>query len=68
MVDTALVSDLIYSASQYDEEWLLVVGDDIDLVPGIFTAESFLNGTGRKVIYMRSEDHWCVKCNDLILR
>ncbi len=52
MVDTALVSDLIYLAADDDDSWLVVVGQDADLVPGILTAEGLLQGTDRRIIYL----------------
>jgi len=52
MVDTALVSDLIHLAIEDDGSWLVVVGQDADLVPGILTAEGLLQGTDRRVIFL----------------
>lgn len=52
MVDTALVSDLLYLAADNDGSWLVVVGQDADLVPGILTAEGLLQGTDRRVVYL----------------
>lgn len=52
MVDTALVSDLIHLAIDDDGSWLVVVGQDADLVPGILTAEGLLHGTDRRVIFL----------------
>lgn len=52
MVDTALVSDLIHLAIDGDRSWLVVVGQDADLVPGILTAEGLLQGTDRRVIFL----------------
>lgn len=52
MVDTALVSDLIFLAMEDDDSWLIVVGQDADLVPGILTAEGLLQGTDRRVIFL----------------
>ena len=52
MVDTALVSDLIHLAVEDDGSWLVVVGQDADLVPGILTAEGLLHGTDRRVIFL----------------
>lgn len=52
MVDTALVADLIYLAMEDDRSWLVVVGQDADLVPGILTAEGLLHGTDRRVIFL----------------
>lgn len=52
MVDTALVADLIHLALEDDGSWLVVVGQDADLVPGILTAEGLLYGTDRRVIFL----------------
>ena len=52
MVDTALVSDLIHLAVEDDGSWLVVVGQDADLVPGILTAEGLLQGTDRRVMFL----------------
>lgn len=52
MVDTALVSDLIHLAAEDDGSWLVVVGQDADLVPGILTADGLLQGTNRRVIFL----------------
>lgn len=52
MVDTALVSDLIHLAIEDDGSWLIVVGQDADLVPGILTAEGLVHGTDRRVIFL----------------
>ncbi|MEG8040477.1 hypothetical protein QP166_14420 [Sphingomonas sp. LR60] len=51
MVDTALISDLLLLAIENDGSWLVVVGQDADLVPGILTAEGLLHGTDRRTIY-----------------
>ena len=52
MVDTALVSDLLHLAMDQDRSWIVVVGQDADLVPGILTAEGMLFGTDRRVFYL----------------
>ena len=51
MVDTALVADLIHLALESDESWLVVIGQDADLVPGILAADGLLHGTDRRVIF-----------------
>jgi len=67
MVDTALVSDLIYAASQQIESsWLIVLGEDIDLIPGIYTAERLLEFSSRKIAFFRSEGDKHLKFNDLL--
>ena len=52
MVDTALVADLLHLAIESDRSWLVVVGQDADLVPGILTAEGLLQGTDRRVLFL----------------
>ena len=52
MVDTALVADLLYLALEDDKSWLVVVGQDADLVPGILTADGLLNGSDRRTIFL----------------
>lgn len=67
MVDTALVSDLIVCASMPNSrEWLAVLGEDIDLMPGVYAAESFLVNSGRKIAYLRSKPDQYLNCGDLI--
>lgn len=51
MVDTAIVSDLLHLAVENDKSWLIVVGQDADLVPGILTAEGLLQGSDRRVFF-----------------
>lgn len=54
MVDTALVSDLVYCAAKDDDgAWMVVVGDDIDLAPGVYSAEGLISGSNRKIAYLR---------------
>jgi hypothetical protein len=41
MVDTALISDLLHASRTHQHDYIIVVGDDDDLLPGIFTAEKW---------------------------
>jgi len=43
MVDTALAADLVVCAYQYPDEWIILVTEDDDLIPPLFTAESIIN-------------------------
>lgn len=52
MVDTALVADLVRLAVEDDHSWLIVVGQDADLVPGILTAEGLIHGSGRRIFFL----------------
>jgi len=65
MVDTALVSDLIFHATQNDSSWLLVVGEDLDLIPGVYTAEGIIANSGRKIAYLWSQADRYLVCGGL---
>lgn len=41
MVDTALVADLLHAARTKDHDYLVVIGDDDDLLPGLLAAEAW---------------------------
>ena len=51
MVDTALASDLCYLALR-EESWIVVVGQDRDLVPALFVAEAAMEGTSRRLFFL----------------
>lgn len=65
MVDTALVSDLIYLATQDEPNWFIIVGEDVDLMPGVYTAERFLSGSSRKIAYLRKKKDKYLQCDGL---
>lgn len=65
MVDTALVSDLIYHAGQNDSSWLLVIGEDIDLMPGVYTAEGLIENSERQIAYLWSQTEKYLTCEGL---
>jgi hypothetical protein len=68
MVDTALISDLIYCAARDDDgAWLAIIGEDIDLMPGVYTAEGFLAMSSRKIAYLRKTSERYLECKDLQL-
>ncbi len=68
MVDTALISDLIYCAARDDDgAWLAVLGEDIDLMPGVYTAEGLLTTSSRKIAYLRKTSEPFLECKDLQL-
>lgn len=54
MVDTALASDLIVTAYQEPEDWILVAAEDDDLVPPIFVAEAIVKRAGARVLLLSS--------------
>ena len=52
MVDTALAADLVVCAYQDPNEWILVVAEDDDLIPPLFTAESIINAQQAKALLL----------------
>ncbi len=54
MVDTALASDVVFSAHQSSSDWILVVAEDDDLIPPLFVAEAMIKTTGSRVVLLRS--------------
>ena len=53
MVDTAIAADVVDIAHREPDRWILVVGDDDDLVPPIFTAEAVRAEHKRRVLILR---------------
>lgn len=52
MVDTALATDLVVSAFLYPEEWIVLVTEDDDLMPPLFTAESLVSLRSSRVVLL----------------
>ena len=55
MVDTALATDLLDWARSDPAEWALVLADDDDFVPPVFSAEAWIRPHGGRVILVRSQ-------------
>ena len=53
MVDTALAADLLSLAFSEPKDWSIVLAEDDDLVPPIFTAEAWKDRHGGKVYLLR---------------
>ena len=51
MVDTALASDLCYLAFK-GEDWIIVVGQDRDLVPPLYVAEAAMMASSRRLFFL----------------
>lgn len=69
MVDTALVSDLLHfarTAGHRGEQRALVVGDDDDLLPGVFTALQW--GAHVRIARLREDDNAHLNTHNLIYR
>jgi len=54
MVDSAIASEVVDLAHREPDRWLVVVGDDDDLVPPIFVAEGARPAEGGKVLLLRT--------------
>lgn len=52
MVDTALAADLVVCAYQDPNEWILLVAEDDDLIPPLFTAEAILNSAQARALLL----------------
>ncbi|GAA0743106.1 hypothetical protein LRH25_05965 [Ideonella azotifigens] len=56
MVDTALAADVVSNAASQTDEWIVVVAEDDDLVPPVFTAEALLARYSSKVLMLQSRN------------
>ena len=65
MVDTALASDLVYLALSDTNSWLMVVGQDRDLVPALYVAEAAVDGTERRVFFLARDSISLLKLDGL---
>ena len=54
MVDTALAADLLERARSDPHEWTLVLSEDDDVVPPVFTAEAWIRPYGGCVLIVRT--------------
>jgi hypothetical protein len=66
MVDTALAADLLVLARQSPSDWILVLGDDDDLVPPVFVAEAWLKPWGGRILLVRSREGPFLRLSGLI--
>ena len=55
MVDTALATDLLARAYNDPHEWALVLSEDDDMVPPVFTAEAWMKPRGGRVVIVRTQ-------------
>lgn len=54
MVDTALAADLLDRARNDPHEWALVLSEDDDVIPPVFTAEAWMRPYGGCVLIVRT--------------
>jgi hypothetical protein len=66
MVDTALISDLLHHSRFNRADLALVLGDDDDLLPGVFTAEAW--GAKVRVLRVLRQDNPHLNTDSLISR
>ena len=53
MVDTALAADLLAWARLQPTEWAIVMAEDDDLIPPLFTAEAWVTPCGGRTLLVR---------------
>jgi hypothetical protein len=53
MVDTAMASDVVDLAHREVDRWILILGEDDDLVPAVLTAEATRVGCEGRVLLLR---------------
>ena len=53
MVDTALAADLLHWARNDAGDWALILAEDDDFIPPVFTAESWIKPFGGQVFIVR---------------
>ena len=53
MVDTALATDLLAWARAQFQEWALVLAEDDDLIPPLYTAEAWVKQRGGRALLVR---------------
>ena len=69
MVDSAIASEVVDLAHREPNRWLVVVGDDDDLVPPIFVAEGARGaGAGRVLLLRNRPDTPFLKLDDLRIK
>ena len=54
MVDTALAADLLQWARESPSQWALVLAEDDDIVPPVFTAEAWIKAHGGRAFIVRT--------------
>lgn len=54
MVDTALAADLLHWARNDPGDWALILAEDDDFIPPVFTAESWIKQSGGRVFVVRT--------------
>ena len=54
MVDTALAADLLALARDEPREWALILSEDDDVVPPVFTAEAWMKPHGGRTLIVRT--------------
>lgn len=68
MVDTAIASDIVDIAHREPSNWILVLGEDDDLVPPLFVAEPMVTAHAGNILLVRGrsgepflklQDIWC---------
>lgn len=56
MVDTAIAADVVHLAHCEPERWLVVMAEDDDLIPPIYTADAIRGEYGGRVVLIRKRE------------
>ena len=68
MTDSALAADLLHWARETPSQWALILAEDDDIVPPIFTAEAWIQSYGGRVYIVRKRSGTQYAITDGILR
>ncbi len=67
MVDTALAADVVTAAYSEPASWVLVVAEDDDAIPPVFSVEPILSTLGSRVILLRTRSSGATNNLDSVL-
>lgn len=69
MIDTSIAGEVVDLAHREPDRWLIVVGEDDDLVPPVFIAEGIRGTTGGRVLLVRKRpETQFLKLDELSIR
>ena len=68
MIDTALAADILHWARETPSDWALVLAEDDDVVPPVFTAEAWIYPHGGRLFIVRRRQSTPYVKTDGILR
>lgn len=66
MVDTALASDVVSTAYRDSADWIVLVGEDDDLIPPAYVAEAALGAAARVVLLRKRTQASMMPLDDIL--